>query len=408
MALYDVVLKLFGRVTAEERALAAAYKRAVEPQGQLSILYDVGDSVSPASALGRVVARTLPPALPICRYSFSHVKQQFPLMQLRFDNLSRWYIPAYTRKFLFVARNFMVEPPLVLFWLGLLDGCSDKPAQGRRRHIWAIEADAAYVGNVRTFFDRLRADESDLLSTGYQIADHRWWAHHITTFRRRFRFHRQVPGLRDPLPEPLCGRAWAAPEADGTALPKEAGYYQISVRNDLKWAAGQCNSTKAGALFRLVPVERFSPRLLDHLAALLADGRFAASETFASSACAAERWCTLGDWASAGTPLDDERLGDSGPAGQPGSFERGVFGARGSRSAHYFYYPARFAYVSSWCEACDCTQAMQMRGRWVHPVGELKANLRNDHPAVYRRHRMQRTAQGQPCLAPFPSCERVC
>ena len=432
---YDIVLKLFGRISQHERALVTTYKKAVDPSGTLVVLYDTGDSspyidplISSCSRGGtRRVQRPceLGAGVRVCRYSFGRIKTLFPLMQQRFDNISQSLIPGYARKFLFTGRNFAVEPPLVLLRMGLLDGCLDKPS--RHRFIWAVEADAAFVGsNVRTFFDAFRTDSRDLLSTGFQIADTRWWAKYIHTFPspipRRchtgwacFRGRDSIATLGEPLGEPLCKGAWSGPATEvlaGSQGPgtrqareqaKEVAYYEISLKNDLKWAAGQCGTaTKGGALFRLVPVERFSSQLLDHLGSLLSDGRFAASETFSSTACALEPWCSLGDWAAP----NGSAVGDHVHGHGRGSFADGVLGKRRFRSPHYYYYPARFADVTSWCEACDCANAASMRNRWVHPVGELKPNLRGDHPAVWRRHQKLRAEGGSACMEGFPQCAR--
>ena len=420
-ASYDIVLKLFGIVSPHQRALVAFYRQAVEPDGTLSVLYDIGgarvsDPMIEACSMRGAAQCALGANVRVCLYSFERIKALFPLMQRRFDNISRSLIPQYARKFLFTGRNFAVEPPLVLLRMGLLDGCRDKPS--RRRFVWAVEADAAFVGpNVRTFFDAFHTDPRDLLSTGFQIADTRWWAKHIHTFPRQFLrqcatgwacFGRgsTIPMLSEPLGEPLCGGSYFAPKARKAAV---RSYYELSISNDLKWAAGQCKSTaRRGALFRLVIVERYSSRLLDYLGTLLGDGRFAASETFSSTACALKSWCTIGDWAA--TPWhhpNETRIADDRRAyAHSGSFAGGVLGARGFRSPHYYYYPARFADVTSWCEACDCADAARMRNRWVHPVGELKSNLqlKQDHPVVWERHQRLRAEDGDSCMARFPQC----
>ena len=419
---YDIVLKLFGIISQHQRALVATYREAAEPDGALSILYDTGGArvtdpmVEACSTRKAARPCAFGADVRVCLYSFERIKARFPLMQRRFNNISRGLLPQYARKFLFTGRNFAVEPPLVLLRMGLLDGCRDRPS--RRRFIWTVEADAAFVGpNVRTFFDAFRTDGRDLLSTGFQIADTRWWARYIHTFPRPFLkkcstgwacFGRgsSIPALGEPLGEPLCGGSFSAPKVRRADV---RSYYELSISNDLKWAAGQCKSTaRGGALFRLVVVERYSSRLLDHLGTLLDDGRFAASETFSSTACALKPWCTIGDWAMAARlqPNGSRNADDEVGAGHSGSFASGVLGARGFRSPHYYYYPARFADVTSWCEACDCADAARMRNRWVHPVGELKDSrqFKQEHPAVWERHQRLRAEDGGACMARFPQC----
>ena len=70
------------------------------------------------------------------------------------------------------------------------------------------------------------------------------------------------------------------------------------------------------------------------------------------------------------------------------------------------YYPARYANVVSWCEVCACANAKLNRGRWVHPVGELKPRLRVDHPIVSER--LSRLGGERKCLVDFPRCPKRC
>lgn len=184
-------------------------------------------------------------------------------------------------------------------------------------------------------------------------------------------------------------------------------------------------------------LRRYSPRLLSHLATLLADGRFATSEVFASSACAlAASWCTFGDWARADdrsiatsasaasasalgmAPTPSTAASASARAGAAAALTRrhskydgnlsewlameGVLPARGFRSAHFYYHPARFGYVESWCDVCDCARQEAMRGQWYHPVGELKPSLRFDHPAVWDAHRRDWRTQRERRFADLP------
>ena len=80
------------------------------------------------------------------------------------------------------------------------------------------------------------------------------------------------------------------------------------------------------------------------------DGRFTVSESFAPSACALMPWCVLGDWAERGPTRPEEDGSEESDVPRT----LGVLGASGFRGAHYYYFPARFAGVVSWCEACDC------------------------------------------------------
>lgn len=173
-----------------------------------------------------------------------------------------------------------------------------------------------------------------------------------------------------------------------------------------------------------------SPRLLDHLAQLLRDGRFASSESFASTACAiaAERghWrCVLGDWANTprwpGSSIQSRVSG--GPrmkrvppremaANRSSSWRHvpGLLPPRNYRGPHYWFYPARFAYVESYCdvcnEACDSALASELQDRWHHPVGELKTRLAIEHPSVERYHRRGRDPARRVgrCMLRFPDC----
>ena len=102
----------------------------------------------------------------------------------------------------------------------------------------------------------------------------------------------------------------------------------------------------------------------------------------------------------------------------------GVLPGRGFRSSHFYYHPARFGYVESWCDVCDCSKQAAMRSKWYHPVGELKPGLRFDHPAIWEVHRRNRrvtaatragirrtiwaadAADVARCLQGFPGCQR--
>ena len=131
------------------------------------------------------------------------------------------------------------------------------------------------------------------------------------------------------------------------------------MRDDLRYAPGQCD--EVGALFRIVAVERYSTRLLEHLAKLYSDGIFATSEAFASSACALAaakgEWpCRLGDWAH--TPRADDATRRPSPdasravAGENHTSWRtvpGILPAQNYRGPHYYFYPARFGYIESFC-----------------------------------------------------------
>ena len=301
------------------------------------------------------------------------------------------------------------------------------------------------------FFDECdrKFDEADLLSTGFQLADGRWWAHNLNTLSSgRLRINRtsELGPLELPLPRPLCAiaRGWKPPNQ--TSLMSlgltdfESGqlidYYTKAVAVDVRNAPGQCESnsskTRSGALFRLMQVERYSAGLLDHLASLLSDGRLTVSESFASSACALTPWCVLSDWAAAGpsrpamaaqqSPGADEagraELVPT-PSMTPSAYARGVLPARGFRSSHFYYFPARFSEVPSWCEVCDCAlhSTRQMRDGWVHPLLELKSQHAMDsvHPAMrWRSKRAQEsggTALRQQCKAhwkSFPRCTTPC
>lgn len=161
--------------------------------------------------------------------------------------------------------------------------------------------------------------------------------------------------------------AWSHRPALGS-VPNRVTLYPCST---------ECDET--GALFRIVAVERYSSRLLEHLASLYADGVFATAEAFASSACAlaaakGEWACRVGDWASTPrmghAPQDSSMLGRSthndhtaelvpgqGSAGATDANLNhtswrtvpGVLPARNYRGEHYYFYPARFGYIESFC-----------------------------------------------------------
>ena len=124
----------------------------------------------------------------------------------------------------------------------------------------------------------------------------------------------------------------------------------------------------------------------------------------------------------------------------------GVLPAQNYRGPHYYFYPARFGYIESFCvslraearirppasDRCFCwghgshlrapharaaqdvcesecrdrRLAAELRNRWHHPIGELKWNLAKEHPSVERYHRRSKTRKVGRCMASFPSCRR--
>ena len=290
---YEIVLKLFGIVTPHERALAVQYAEAARFGGAFTILYDVGATAGRVN-VSMAARQALPEGIRTCLYSFERVKQLFPMMRTRFLALSRKWRPE-TQRHMFVAKNFMVEAPIALMQLGQLEGCEARPV---RDYVWAVEADAAFSGNVRTFFNAFLSDTSDLLSTGYMIADKRWWAFTMNTLEPKpMAFNRtSIHSLREPMAEPLCDRSPVLPDPT-TSFGFNPRFYKRALIDDIRWSAGKCSAL--GSVFRLTMVERYSSRFMRHLAALLADGRYASSEHFSSTACAIEQsWCKMGDWAA--------------------------------------------------------------------------------------------------------------
>jgi hypothetical protein len=166
---FEVVLKLFGKVSAAERALSDSYSRLLGDR--YSILYDLGGAAN-RSSLPSSLRDSLPQGNRICFYSFSAVKERFTMLEWRFYNMSR--VKSSMVSHFMQSRNLMVEPPLVLLHKGLLEGCDALPVARRPRFRWALEADAAFPGDVLSFFNSFLHDHSDLLSTGFTIADERW------------------------------------------------------------------------------------------------------------------------------------------------------------------------------------------------------------------------------------------
>lgn len=293
---YLVVVKLFGIVSRYERNLVQWYAKSVGKDA-LTILYDLGDDASGADNLTAAARSSLPAGYRTCYYSFERVRRHFGKMEQRFSVLARRW-GAQTRRNFFAARNLLVEAPLALLRVGVLEGCT----RPELRHVWAVEADALFAGSVRSFFADWQSDPADLLSTGYTIGGTRWWAHRLSTMKDapRFRsdsFARSQLGL---LPEPHCqvehggtggkghtpgtrhGGHGGSPDEDPTASAREHAYYAIAIRDDLRYAPGQCNDT--GSVFRLTSVERYSPRLLQFLADLRARRPVSQNAAY-SSAC---------------------------------------------------------------------------------------------------------------------------
>ena len=231
---FEVVLKLFGTVSHFERGLVHSYARAIGVDS-FAVLYDLGGR-SNASNLTESERSSLPKAYRTCFYSFQLARARFSAMERRYAMRTRRW-PAGLRRHLFTARNLMVDLPVVLYQLGVLEGCTQRR---HHRYVWAVEADAVFAGAVGTFFAALRSDRSDLLSTGFTIAGKKWWGFKLSTFPERLSFQRTSfvgHGLRT-LPEPNCNRTAALPPG---VLPSthETEYYTIAVRDDLRYAPGR-------------------------------------------------------------------------------------------------------------------------------------------------------------------------
>lgn len=410
---YEVVLKLAGVIGPAQARLAEAYLRAVGTH-RFTVLYDAASrapKVNDTTAVAEAAA-ALPAAARLCAHSFDEVRRAFPMMERRLFSAA-FKGPSWLRNTTFGSRMITAGPELALLQAGRLSGprCAPRAAAA----YWSIEGDAAFTGAPRDFFDAWLSDGADLLSTGYMLGGGRYWGQHVHTFgARQLVFESSavaIAGGERPLPQPLCG-VGLPPEAAtgaGRTLSRAHRYTRNEASTDLRWGPGRCNVTR-GPLFRLIAVERMSSRLLLHLSSLLHEGRFAIGEVFAGSACAAQPWCVLSDWARG--PIDPPP--PLGALAAAGSALPSLLPARGFRSPAYWFYPARYTSVASWCEACDCAAERSFRsarGRWVHPVGELKNKLRSECPLDGVRHAAlerpapsdQRRPRGR-CVATFPQC----
>ena len=416
---YHVVLKLGQKVTKVQAALANSYQRSLGG-ARFSVLFYSRE----AERIQK--ARDALPAIRVCSYSFTDFKNAFGAMERRLANSTGWRYGKIDMKFTAFTPRGITGPELVLFRAGQLAGCT--PAQlpaAPWAHLWSVESDAAFIGDAVRFFDAFELEPTDLLSTGFTIGGGNYWARHLTTHEPPPSFGRADAAVRPlggahPLPLLLCGvDPMAAATGEPSASRRMVSYTRRVAAADIAAGPGGCNASR-GPLFRITVVERLSARLVLHLADLLADGRFAFSEIFISTACAAQPWCRIGDWAR-GPPDPNKERGQSdrhrtplpvpiastatsitapattpaitaapaaptapaAPATTPISTPATTLAATGYRSSAFFYYPARFVDVASWCEACSC----------VRQPDPSRATLRQDpHPL-----------RGPLCHIPIPS-----
>lgn len=195
-------------------------------------------------------------------------------------------------------------------------------------HIWFVEYDAFFTGNVQNFIQTYAAEDTDLIGAGFRVVGKEWWLWGRSHASQMTHFNRSAQVVRNlnRLPSLADGVCHDPPRYPGE-IPDEQGI-----------------------IFRQVNVERISRRLmqeldqsLDHL-----DKRFLPDEAWASTLCAQQlTHCSMLDFAPAVPQARDDKAWAS-----PHYCWRQEFTVNQSSLPH--------------CSACKMDAAWQ--GKWIHPV----------------------------------------
>ena len=199
-------------------------------QLETHVLYHMPASGAASSHLDSIEANVM-------RYSSSQIRTRFP----RVFNGSR-------------GQHVSVYPRIVL-WYEAHPGI-----RINHHHIWSIEKDAFFAGDVRRFFDIFAGDNADLVSSKFNV------------FGTKF---------------------FAFPPKTLLPVSVKRGNVSRLMHGLYGWSATE------GVLWRQSIVERASLNLLRRLRAWLDAGRAMHSEIFASTVCAlAAPRCTLSSWSA--------------------------------------------------------------------------------------------------------------
>lgn len=149
---------------------------------------------------------------------------------------------------------------------------------GAEQHVWFVEDDAVFNGDVGHFLEAFSGDGADLVSSSFRIAGRHWWNfegfNHSLSAGSLQLFDAGASGLVEnvsPLP-PLS-----------------------------TFPCGDSSEDTQGLIFRQDVVERWSSKLFALLDKALQSGVLGPSEAFLSTLCASDRAsgsrCTMLDWA---------------------------------------------------------------------------------------------------------------
>lgn len=196
--------------------------------------------------------------------SLTKVHEGLPTHRKTTESIS-WFSP-----------RFVVMAPIVLFYRGLLQGtCNNIAFQRGHTHVWSLESDASFSGNPNSmFFQPLSVYDADLMSTGYASATPAtWWAYSLNTG--------DVPSVVSQLPSFDC-------------LSKHA--FSLKGVNVLS-GKQQCPTMTeyASYIFRMVVVERYSPKAIEMVETAWRAGRGMFGEAELSTLCWTHK-CKWLDW----------------------------------------------------------------------------------------------------------------
>jgi len=209
-------------------------------------------------------------------------------------------------------------------------------------HVWIIEKDAAFQGNLAMFLSQFDKDNADLLAQKYSYAAFGSWLYDL-----RDNASRQNGPCSDI-------KRWQALQK----MPQNA---TADIARD-----------PTGLVFHRIQVRRLSTRLLEEVLDTLRSGHYLVSEVLASTVCSHRESCLLNTWVTNSSQPTahcfDYRIKHLTPmtnASNPWRIKLQINQKPSQAWRGYF---------ASWCaprEAIgDC------REQWLHPVIELKNHHR--------------------------------
>jgi hypothetical protein len=258
----ELIFRSFGRLTPFHLGIMKRYLAQLIGSGiRLSLLHD--SSSDPLYAPEYDLMQNSLDEVPVCRVSWPQVVKEYPLALSSIptackhegegfcpcQNLQQCYDDAF----------------LALWWTRCAGQRGVRP-----KHVWIVEDDAFFSGDISRFIRQYDSDDYDMIAPGFRIASPRWWPHQLHMFDNAMKhglrsFNRSVPIVTnlDALPymlEPPC--------ADEYLLTSEVA--------------------DVGLVFAQANVMRLSNRLLETLTSSWKRGVIGKTEAFLATLCASQ------------------------------------------------------------------------------------------------------------------------